>query len=99
MDAVLNWLWQGCVVALALFAMLHFLERARANVRYLVCWAALLLVAALPLLSWFTSPGLQHDAAAVAPSGAVVSVPDVWWTSFAVMVLGWTAWAGIHTVR
>ena len=43
MDAVLNWLWQGSVVAVASFVMLLALERARANVRYLVCWAALLL--------------------------------------------------------
>jgi beta-lactamase regulating signal transducer with metallopeptidase domain len=78
--------------------MLHLLERARANVRYLVCWAALLLVAALPVLSWLTSPG-HHDASGVAPSGAVVSVPDAWWTSFAVMLFPWTAWVGIQTVR
>ena len=41
MDGVLNWLWQGCVVALVCAAMLRGLERARANVRYVVCWAAL----------------------------------------------------------
>ena len=50
MDAVLNWLWQGCVVAVAWFVMLRLLDRARANVRYVVCWAALLLIVALPAL-------------------------------------------------
>ena len=34
MDAVLNWLWQGGVVAVALRLMLFPLERASANVRY-----------------------------------------------------------------
>ena len=50
MDAVLNWLWQGGVVAVALGLMLFSLERASANVRYVVCWAAALFVIALPAL-------------------------------------------------
>ncbi len=60
MDSVLNWLWQGCVVAVACGAMLRVLERARANVRYVVCWTALLLIVALPGL-----PSLQSAAAAL----------------------------------
>jgi beta-lactamase regulating signal transducer with metallopeptidase domain len=99
MDAVLNWLWQGCVVALALFAMLRLLERARANVRYLVCWAALLLVVALPALPWLGSLGLRRDALGLAPVGAIASVPDAWWTSGTVMVAAWMVWASVHTVR
>ena len=99
MDAVLNWLWQGCVVALALFAMLRLLEGARANVRYLVCWVALVLVVALPLLPWLASLGLPQDALTLAPAAAVVSVPDVWWTSGVVMTLAWTAWASIYSLR
>jgi beta-lactamase regulating signal transducer with metallopeptidase domain len=99
MDAVLNWLWQGCVVALALFAMLRLLERARGNVRYLVCWAALLLIVALPALPWIASLGLRHDALGLAPGGAIASVPDAWWTSGVVMVVAWSAWASIYTIR
>ena len=49
MDAVLNWLLHGGVVAVALFAMLRVLDRARANVRYMVCWAAMLLTHFLPI--------------------------------------------------
>ena len=52
---MLNWLWQGCVVALAWCVMLRVLERARANVRYMVSWAALLLIVALPALQWLQS--------------------------------------------
>ena len=51
MDAVLNWVWQGSVVAVALAVMLRLLERARASVRCALCWAALFLVIALPVLS------------------------------------------------
>ena len=50
MDAVLNWVWQGGVVAAAAFVMLLALERARANVRYVVCWATLFAVVTLPAL-------------------------------------------------
>jgi beta-lactamase regulating signal transducer with metallopeptidase domain len=99
MDAVLNWLWQGCVVVFALFAMLRLLERARANVRYLVCWAALLLVVALPALPWLGSRDLRPVALGLPPEGAIVSVPDAWWTSGAVMVAAWTAWASVYTVK
>jgi beta-lactamase regulating signal transducer with metallopeptidase domain len=99
MDAVLNWLWQGCVVALAWFAMLRLLQRARANVRYLVCWVALLLVVALPAVPWLGSLGLRHDALGLAQAGGIISVPDAWWTSGTVMVAAWTAWASVYTVR
>ena len=50
MHAVLNWLWQGCVVALALAATLPLLDRARAQVRYAVCWVALLCAFVLPVV-------------------------------------------------
>jgi beta-lactamase regulating signal transducer with metallopeptidase domain len=36
---------------------------------------------------------------AVVPAGAIVTVPDAWWTSGAVMVAAWTAWASVYTVR
>ena len=99
MDAVLNWLWQGCVVALALLVMLRLLERARANVRYVVCWAALLLVVALPALPWLGSLGLRQDALGLPPPVAIVSVPDAWWTSGTVMAVVWTVWASVYAVR
>jgi beta-lactamase regulating signal transducer with metallopeptidase domain len=99
MDAVLNWLWQGCVVAFALFALLRLLERARANFRYLVSWAALLLIVALPALPWLGSLGLEHEALGFAPGGAIASVPAAWWTSGALMVLAWTTWASVCTAR
>jgi beta-lactamase regulating signal transducer with metallopeptidase domain len=99
MDAVLNWLWQGSVVALACFALLRLLERARARFRYLVCWAALLLIVVLPALPWLASLGLRHERLTVAPAGAIVAVPDAWWTSATVIVVAWAAWASVYTAR
>jgi beta-lactamase regulating signal transducer with metallopeptidase domain len=99
MDAALNWLWQGSVVAVALPVMLRLLDRARANVRYVVCWAALLLVAVLPVISWLTA-GASASAAATSTAGdAIVTLPDGWWTSSESMLVAWTAWAGIYAVR
>ena len=102
MDAVLNWLWQGCVVAVALRLMLFPLERASANVRSVVCWAAALFVIALPAL-----PSLPPTITSAAFTGAfratgseaVVSLPESWWTSTLVILAAWTLWASIHIVR
>ena len=78
MDAVLNWLWQGCVVAVALRLMLFPLERASANVRSVVCWAATLFVIALPTLPslppTITSAALPGAFRATG-SEAIVSLP------------------------
>jgi beta-lactamase regulating signal transducer with metallopeptidase domain len=99
MHAVLNWLWQGCVVALALFAMLGLLERARANVRYVVCWAAQVLVLLLPLVAMLESGGGAPGRLPRVPVEAVVSVPDAWWTSGLVIAAAWLGWAGVGAVR
>ena len=69
MDAVLNWLWQGGVVAVALGLMLFSLERASANVRSVVCWAAALFVIALPAL-----PSLPPTITSAAFTGVASAV-------------------------
>src|SRR5947208_7138898 len=98
MDAALNWLWQGGVVAGASFVMLLTLERARANVRYVVCWGA-----AFAVLALLAVPSLQSTVLAAAfgtPRGdAIVSLPDTWWTSTLVLFAAWTIWASVHLVR
>jgi beta-lactamase regulating signal transducer with metallopeptidase domain len=99
MDAALNWLWQGCIVALALVVMLRLLERARANVRYVVCWVALLLILVLPALSWLGTNTPQPDALSSITANAIVSVPYAWWTSSAVMSAAWMVWASAYIVR
>jgi bla regulator protein BlaR1 len=99
MDGVLNWLWQGCVVAVAWFVMLRVLERAGARVRYLVCWTALLLIVALPALPWLQSTAPPADAFHPTRGDAIVSLPDTWWTSILVILAAWAAWASIFTLR
>jgi beta-lactamase regulating signal transducer with metallopeptidase domain len=99
MDAGLNWVWQGCVVALALFVMLWLLERARANTRYVVCWAALLLIVVLPALPSLGTHATRPDALPSMTAGAIVSVPDAWWTSSAVMLAAWAVWASAYFAR
>jgi beta-lactamase regulating signal transducer with metallopeptidase domain len=98
MDAVLNWVWQGSVVAVALAVMLRLLERARASVRCALCWAALFLVISLPVVSWLAAMAPRPEPLA-ALSGAVVSVPDTWWTSGALMMVAWAAWAVVQSIR
>jgi len=99
MDAVLNWLWQGGVVAVALRLMLFALERASANLRYGVCWAAALFVMALPALPSLQSTPVLPEAFRAMQGDAIVSLPDAWWTSMLVILGAWTLWAGIQMVR
>jgi beta-lactamase regulating signal transducer with metallopeptidase domain len=99
MHFVLNWVWQGSVVALVLLVTLLLLTRAHANVRYVVCWVALLLVLTMPAISWIVGKGPAPEVLAVLPAGAAVSVPDAWWTSEALMALAWAMWFGVHAVR
>ena len=99
METLLNWLWQGTVIAVLSFVMLLALDRARANVRYVVCWAALLAVVALPAL-----PSIQFGNAAVdvlrrSQADTVVSLPDTWWTSTLVLLAAWLGWVGVHAAR
>ena len=99
MDAVLNWLWQGGVVAAALRLMLFPLERASANLRYAVCWVAALFVIALPALPSLQSTPLLPDAFRATQGDAIVSLPDAWWTSTLVILAAWALWASIQIVR
>jgi beta-lactamase regulating signal transducer with metallopeptidase domain len=99
MDAVLNWLWQGGVVAAVSSVMLLALHRAGANVRSAVYWAALLLIVALPTLPPLSSAAPAVDAFLPAQADAVVSLPDAWWTSTLVILAAWMVWASVQLVR
>lgn len=99
MDALLNWLWQGGVVAAALALALLALDRARANVRYGVCWTALLFVLALPLLPALRLAFDSSRTLAAAPQKAIVSLPDAWWTSPMIVLGPALLWSAIHLFR
>ncbi len=101
MDHLLNWLWQGCVVALATSVVLKVLDTSRARFRYGLIWCALVLVLVLPLLPILAAslaPSLPfvtpEDPQIAAP---IMSVPNVWWTSpviFAALAVLWSAVLG-----
>ena len=99
MDAVLNWLWQGGVVAVTSGVTLFALQRAGANVRYIVCWATLALIVALPALPAVLSTAPSAGAFLPTQTDAVVSLPDAWWTSTLVILAAWMVWASIQLVR
>jgi beta-lactamase regulating signal transducer with metallopeptidase domain len=99
MDVLLNWMWQGSVVALALVLTLRLLTRVRANVRYGVAWVALLLVMALPAIAPLLPDTTHAQALPAVPAAAIVSVPDAWWTSSAMLLAAWAVWAVVHTAR
>jgi D-alanyl-D-alanine endopeptidase (penicillin-binding protein 7) len=99
MEAVLNWLWQGGVVAMASWLMLLALERARANLRYLVCWAALFAVIALPVLPAVQWSAVPIDALRVPKGAAMISLGDTSWTSTLVLLAAWMAWGSVHLMK
>jgi len=99
MDSVMNWLWQGGVVAVAASLMLLALQRASATARYAVCWAASLLILALPVLPLVPSAKPAPDAFLPTQTDAVVSLPDAWWTSTLVILAAWLVWGSIQLIR
>src|SRR5947207_897272 len=50
--SLIHFLWQGAIVAALLAAALPLMRRHTANARYLVACAALLLMAACPVVTW-----------------------------------------------
>lgn len=104
MDAVLNWIWQGSVAAIATTLALAAIERSRAHDRYLTVWSALLAVLALPIVSYLWQAGGSDVVGAdlSALPVAVLSLPAAWWTSPAIVVTLWLFWsiaAGTRVVR
>ena len=98
MDAVLNWLWQGGVVAIVAAGTLHLLDRTRAAVRCLVCWAALVVVVLLPLVA-LTMAAASPVASPVFTAAPILTVPVAWWTSSALIAAAWTIWTAIYAIR
>ena len=103
MHEVLNWLWQGCAIALAAAVALRLLERARARARYALCWGALVVILGLPLLTWLPlAPAETRTAAsgAAPPSpGAILSVPRAWVISDTALTALAVAWSCACTLR
>jgi beta-lactamase regulating signal transducer with metallopeptidase domain len=98
-ELILNWLWQGGVVAVAAAGILRVISPACTRARYCAVWSACAAVLALPLipLVWaMASPG----AAPGHPTGVVtISMSDAWWTSPAVAIAVWAIWFTVQAIR
>ena len=95
MDAVVNWLWQGSVVALVTAAVLRLLDRSTAQPRYVVCSAALLAVLVLPLVPFVQLPSTvgRELVAYGPPVDPLVAVPEAWWNSSRAAIALWGLWS------
>jgi beta-lactamase regulating signal transducer with metallopeptidase domain len=99
-DAVLNWIWQGTVVALAAAGMLRLLEPARAGLRYRALWIALIAILLLPLASFLPIAAfVPAIASAAVPAAPVIPLPSGWWLSSAVLIGAAAAWGFISSAR
>jgi beta-lactamase regulating signal transducer with metallopeptidase domain len=114
-DVLLNWIWQGSVIAAVTAIMLVAIERSRARDRYLTVWAALLSVLALPIVAALgavssvpasavalpeMTPGITGSSTAGATvGGPLLSVPAVWWTSNVTIAALWLLWSSIAAAR
>jgi beta-lactamase regulating signal transducer with metallopeptidase domain len=99
-DAVVNWLWQGSVVALAAAAMLHVIGPARASVRYTLLWIAWLSVLAVPIAPLVWAAVFPSDSGFVEPvttATGMVSIPlgGLW----SPLLTLWGVWSAIFGVR
>jgi beta-lactamase regulating signal transducer with metallopeptidase domain len=100
-DAVLNWIWQGGIVALATAVSLRMLDTSRAQARYAVVWVALLSVLALPAvpLLWAYASAARDSGDIPGPVGPVLSMPVGWWTSGIVVLSAWALWSAVYAAR
>jgi beta-lactamase regulating signal transducer with metallopeptidase domain len=99
-DAIVNWIWQGSVVALGAGALLRVWPPSRAQARYAALWAALAVVLALPAvpLVWAAAAGPSGSDAA-SSTVPFVSMPVAWWTSTTLAIGLWLAWCIVSAAR
>lgn len=101
MELILNWLWQGAVVALAAEGVLAAIPRSRTQVRYWFAGTACVLVLALPAVPYIGAAAssvstLDHPAVSLVP---LVSMPTAWWTSTPLVIVLWIVWSVVHVAR
>lgn len=103
MDVLLNWIWQGGAVALAVAAVLRVARPVPARVRYRIWWAALLTVAVLPLVAPAVPSaaigaqvGDARGSEALLPVIAVPAAAQAAGALPAGVWLAWIAWWGGH---
>jgi beta-lactamase regulating signal transducer with metallopeptidase domain len=100
-DAVLNWIWQGSVIAAVTTVVLALIERSRARDRYLLVWAAVFSVLAVPIvpLAWEAVQGDAPSRDVVTTEGPLIAMPVAWWTSTTTLVVLWALWSAAGLIR
>lgn len=71
--ALLNFLWQGALVALVLKGILVLTRRSAASLRYRVAMAALILMVCIPVISLWKSHARQPETTSFEPAPAVAA--------------------------
>ena len=103
MGTVLNWIVQGVMVAAAAGIGLWLLPAGRARARVQVWWTVVAVVAALPLVTWWSSTALAgpSGAAGVAPGvmEPLVVVPHSVWNATALAAVVWIGWICLQSLR
>jgi beta-lactamase regulating signal transducer with metallopeptidase domain len=100
-DAVLNWVLQGAVVAIAAAVLLRMVDGSRTRVRYAALCVALASVLILPIVPLLLVPAsaLTSGDAVSQADLSVVAIPAAWWMSTRVMVALWTLWVVLYAAR
>jgi beta-lactamase regulating signal transducer with metallopeptidase domain len=100
MDVVLNWLWQGALVAAIASVVLRVIPQWRTHLRHRVVWAGCLGVLALPAVPYVVAVASSTAVAdASALRSPVLSIPIRWWTSTELVLGLWIIWSGVHAVQ
>jgi len=113
-DVLVNWLWQGCAVALVATAILRVSRRMSATRRYRLWWVTLFVVLALPAFSFQLPASSFPQDPFRAPSGdlALTDLAGSWKLAAGSLVLPrvpawmvsllacvWVAWATVSLLR
>lgn len=80
MTAILQWLWQGSAIALAVWAVLRFAPRINAATRYAIWAVTLITVLMLPIMASLAAASVRNGTATLAGNpvpvvGPLVAVP------------------------
>lgn len=97
--ALLHFVWQGALLALGLWVVLRIIGRGAARVRYLVSCAALLLAAALPVIT--AAERWPEPAPPLPPGAAQMPAGPTPWHAYAALglVVLWLAGAVVRLAR
>jgi beta-lactamase regulating signal transducer with metallopeptidase domain len=105
-EALANWIWQGCAVTLAAAVLMRTWTSLSASTRYRLWWATLIIVVALPVMR-LISEGYDpagSSSGMVLPPAATIHVPlpaaPAWPTALGIVLWGtWAAWSIVSLCR